>query len=274
LFVRNDLQSWIVSILINPRQVITDENSVDAVAAGNAHRRKANRKTGRQMAQALRLSGEFERDDRRFHIKSRRQNLMSNYRMIITAFALSSTLAFGLQPGWSQTSGGSSSGSGSQGLGTGSSGSGTSGSTGSSGSTSGRSGSSSARSSADCPDGSIARARDRAAAAALVQVAKAPVGAPEVQAVLDAAAAPEAALWHSPILIVLQWAAQGPAPVALEAARAVEVEPVVAWVAAVAVRDRAAWAGAAAAAQEWAAARGAAGPPVNTNGNLSVVALD
>jgi hypothetical protein len=54
----------------------------------------------------------------------------------------------------------------------------------------------------------------------------------------------------------------------------VEVEPVVAWAAAVAVRDRAAWAGAAAAGQEWVAARGAAGPPVNTNGDLSVVALD
>jgi len=108
----------------------------------------------------------------------------------------------------------------------------------------------------------LLQARVRAAAPALVQLAKAPVGAPEVQAVLDAAAAPEAALWHSPILIVLQWAAQGRAPVALEA-RAVEVEPVVAWVAAVAARDRAAWAGAAAAAQEWAAAQGA-GPPVNT----------
>jgi len=44
------------------------------------------------------------------------------------------------------------------------------------------------------------------------------------------------------------------------------------------VRDRAAWVAAAAAAQEWAeaaaAARAAAGPPVNTNGDLSVVALD
>ena len=87
-----------------------------------------------------------------------------------------------------------------------------------------------------------------------------------MRAVLDAAAAPEAALWHSQILIVLQWAAQGRAPVALEA-RAVEVEPVVAWVVAVAVRDRAAW-GAAAAAQEWAAAQGAAGLPVNTNASF------
>jgi len=68
---------------------------------------------------------------------------MSNRKMLITAFALSSTLAFGLHPGWSQTSGGSSSGSSSQGLGTGSSGSGTSGSMGKSGSTSERSGSSS-----------------------------------------------------------------------------------------------------------------------------------
>lgn len=55
----------------------------------------------------------------------------------------------------------------------------------------------------------------RVRAAALVQLAKAPVAAPEVQAVLDAAAA-----------------------------------------------------------QEWAAAQGAAGLPVNTNGDLSVVALD
>ena len=75
-------------------------------------------------------------------------------------------------------------------------------------------------------------------------------------------------------MIVLRRAAQGQAR---EAAVAVEVEAVVAWVAAV-VRDRAAWVAAAAAAQEWAeaaaAARAAAGPPVNTNGDLPVVAFD
>lgn len=104
---------------------------------------------------------------------------MSNRKILITAFALSSTLAFCLQPGWSQTSGGSSSGSSSQGLGTGSSGSGTSGSTGNSGSISGRSGSSSARSTADCQTAVLLQARVRVAA--LVQLAKAPVGAPKCE---------------------------------------------------------------------------------------------
>src|SRR6185503_20240790 len=104
---------------------------------------------------------------------------MINRKMLITAFALSSTLAFCLQPGWSQTSGGSSSGSNSQGLGTGSSGSGTSGSR---------------ETQAAYQDGAAAavrvpaltaqtavllQARVRAAAPALVQLAKAPVGAPE-----------------------------------------------------------------------------------------------
>jgi len=120
----------------------------------------------------------------------------------------------------------------------------------------------------------LLRARVRAAVAALVQAAKAPVAAPEVRAVQDVAAAPGAALWHSPILIVLQWAARGRAQEALEAAGGAELGPVVAWAAAVAVRDRAAWAAAAVAAQEWAAVRGATGPPVKTNGELPVVALD
>jgi len=120
----------------------------------------------------------------------------------------------------------------------------------------------------------LLRAKARRAAAAPVQAAKAPVGTPVARAVQAVVAVPGAALWHSPILIVLRRAAQGQAR---EAAVAVEVEAVVAWVAAV-VRDRAAWVAAAAAAQEWAeaaaAARAATGPPVNTNGDLSVVALD
>jgi len=122
----------------------------------------------------------------------------------------------------------------------------------------------------------LLRARARRAAAALVQAAKAPVGILVARAVQAVMAVPGAALWHSPILIVLRRAAAGQAW-AREAAGAVEVEAMVAWVAAV-VRDRAAWVAAAAAAQEWAeaaaAARAAAGPPVNTNGDLSVVALD
>src|SRR5262249_1939597 len=100
------------------------------------------------------LSRKIERNGWRSPHNIRRQDLMSNRKVIFTAFALASTLAFGLQPGWSQTSGASSNGSSSQGLG-----SVISGSTGSSGSRSGRS--SSARSSADCPEAALLPGRSK-----------------------------------------------------------------------------------------------------------------